>query len=291
MEKLYELHQEARYDLLVLDTPPTPQRARLHRRARAADAVHRGPLAAVLPEADRARHARCSARGRACCSPSLQADHRARPAAGPVRVLPELRRHGRRLQRARPARERAARRPADLVPGRLRARSASRSTRPSTSAASSSEARAAVRRRRRQQGPLRAASRASAPSAERARASCSATRTSATGSAANFEDFRALADRDRRNIARLGRRARRQLRDRGPLSGPRRPRPRRPRRDQQVPVRDRRGRAPGDRRRRLIAERPESPGVLPGDSTCSSWGDRRKFSIAGRPGRGASGRR
>ena len=23
MEKLYELHQEARYDLLVLDTPPT----------------------------------------------------------------------------------------------------------------------------------------------------------------------------------------------------------------------------------------------------------------------------
>ena len=45
MEKLYELHHEGRYDLLVLDTPPDPQRARLPRRARAAVALRRLALA------------------------------------------------------------------------------------------------------------------------------------------------------------------------------------------------------------------------------------------------------
>ena len=48
MEKLFEIHSEGRFDLLVLDTPPTPQRARLPRRAAAPDPVHRGPLAAGL---------------------------------------------------------------------------------------------------------------------------------------------------------------------------------------------------------------------------------------------------
>ena len=37
MEKLLEIHAEDRYDLLVLDTPPIAQRARLPRRAEAAD--------------------------------------------------------------------------------------------------------------------------------------------------------------------------------------------------------------------------------------------------------------
>ena len=43
MEKLFEIHAEDRYDLLVLDTPADPQRARLPRRPEAADPVHRGP--------------------------------------------------------------------------------------------------------------------------------------------------------------------------------------------------------------------------------------------------------
>ena len=58
MEKLFESDTEGRFDLLVLDTPPTSQRARLPRRAPPPDPVHRGPLAAGLHAPDRARRRR-----------------------------------------------------------------------------------------------------------------------------------------------------------------------------------------------------------------------------------------
>ena len=57
MEKLERLQQEARYDLLVLDTPPTRHALDFIDAPGADVAVHRGPLAPVLPEARPARHA------------------------------------------------------------------------------------------------------------------------------------------------------------------------------------------------------------------------------------------
>ena len=51
MEKLYELHQEARYDLLVLDTPPTRNALDFLDAPERMIALHRRPLAPVLPEA------------------------------------------------------------------------------------------------------------------------------------------------------------------------------------------------------------------------------------------------
>ena len=109
---------------------------------------------------------------------------------------------------------------------------------------------------------------------------------------ANFDDFRALAARDRRNIARLGAEL-----GAGAVI--------------EVPyldhdVHDLAGLieinrylfassaagAPGDRRRRSESRnRPKSPGVMPGDSTCSSWGDRRKSLLRGDPGAARCGRR
>ena len=64
MEKLFEIWAEDRYDLLVLDTPPTPQRARLPRRAPPPDPVHRGPRAPGLPAPDRASRRSSSAAAR-----------------------------------------------------------------------------------------------------------------------------------------------------------------------------------------------------------------------------------
>ncbi len=61
MEKLYEIHEQGRYDLLDPRHAAEPQRARLPRRPAAADPVHRGPLAAAVHPADRLRHARRSA--------------------------------------------------------------------------------------------------------------------------------------------------------------------------------------------------------------------------------------
>ena len=135
MEKLFELHSEGRFDLLVLDTPPIAQRARLPRRAAPPHPVHRGSLAARLHAPDRARGAGRRARrlGRAL---GLQADRRLRPDRRPGRVLQRLQRHGRRLPGPRQAGQRAARRPPTPASWSSAARRASRSTRPSTSTAS-----------------------------------------------------------------------------------------------------------------------------------------------------------
>ena len=54
MEKLHELHQEGRYDLLVLDTPPTRNALDFLDAPAAAVALHRLALAAA------------SSRGRGC---------------------------------------------------------------------------------------------------------------------------------------------------------------------------------------------------------------------------------
>ena len=55
MEKLFELHTEGRFDLLVLDTPPTRNALDFLDAPQTPDPVHRRPLAARLHEADRAR--------------------------------------------------------------------------------------------------------------------------------------------------------------------------------------------------------------------------------------------
>ena len=120
MEKLYELHQEARYDLIVLDTPPDPPRARLPRRARAHDAASSKARRSSSSSSPGASGCACSAAARRALL-GAQADHRHRPAPGPFRVLPELRRHGAGLQRASSARQPAAGRQAHDLPARDRA--------------------------------------------------------------------------------------------------------------------------------------------------------------------------
>ena len=63
MEKLHELHEEGGFDLIVVDTPPTPARARLPRRAEAAPAPARQPHLPDADGADARRHARRRRRG------------------------------------------------------------------------------------------------------------------------------------------------------------------------------------------------------------------------------------
>ena len=58
MEKLFELHTEGRFDLLVLDTPPTRNALDFLDAPETPHPVHRRPLAARLHEADRDRGAR-----------------------------------------------------------------------------------------------------------------------------------------------------------------------------------------------------------------------------------------
>ena len=70
MEKLFEIWAEDRYDLLVLDTPPVAERARLPRGAAAADAVHRGQGAPRVHGADRDSRRRSPAAAPRRCSRS-----------------------------------------------------------------------------------------------------------------------------------------------------------------------------------------------------------------------------
>ena len=245
MEKLFELHAEDRYDLLVLDTPPTPQRARLPRRAAPPDPVHRGPLAAGVHAADRDRDEGLRPR-RLGGALGPEADHRRRPARRPAGVLPGVQRHGRRLPGARQAGQRAARRPQTcflvvcgpqgepideavyfhrkLVEAKLPFGGVivNRVHYPATAA-------------RRRRGPAGDAGEqlGDADLAERV--------------AANFADYQALAERDAAQH-RAPRRARcGPARDPGPLPGRGRPRPRRAGGDQPLPVR--RGRGAGGSRR------------------------------------------
>ena len=291
MEKLYEIHAEGRYDLLVLDTPPSRNALDFLDAPQPPAAVHRRARAAGVHDADRLRDADLRPRHLDdVLGPAP--DHRRRPARGPGRVLPGVQRHGRRLPRARPRVNELLCGPGDLVPGRLRARRASRSPRPSTSTASSIEARAAVRRRDREQGPLRRPPRRRRAGRRRARASCSATRSSPTGSrptsTTSARSPSATAATSSASRAELGTGAVIEV----PYLDRRRPRPRRADRAQPLPVRLRRRGTRRDRGRGLSPERPKPPGVRPGGSTCSSWGDRRKSWVtAARRRRDGCGRR
>ena len=61
MEKLFEIHQEGRYDFLVLDTPPSRNALDFLDAPEAAHAVHRGARHADVHEAHRAWRQRSSA--------------------------------------------------------------------------------------------------------------------------------------------------------------------------------------------------------------------------------------
>ena len=68
MEKLHELHQEGRYDLLVLDTPPTRNALDFLDAPAAPGALHRLALAAVLPRRRASSASGCSAAAPGCSS-------------------------------------------------------------------------------------------------------------------------------------------------------------------------------------------------------------------------------
>ena len=110
MEKLYELYQEDRYDLLVLDTPPTrnaldfldaPQRLSRFIDSRSLQFFLKPGRFGL----------KVLGRGGGVPVQRAEARHRRRPAARPVRLLQLVRRHGAGHPRARRARRRAAGRP------------------------------------------------------------------------------------------------------------------------------------------------------------------------------------
>ena len=207
MEKLFELHTEGRFDLLVLDTPPTRNALDFLDAPRRLTQFIEGRSLRVFMQPDRARRQGRRPRrlGRAI---GLQADRRLRPARRPGRVLQRLQRHGRRLPGPRQAGQQPARRPPHLLPRRLRpAGRAGRRGRLLPPQAGRGET--ALRRRDRQQGPLPGR----APARRRSRpgggAGGEAGRRGAgrRGSPENFADYQALAERDARNIERLAKRA------------------------------------------------------------------------------------
>ena len=105
MERLHELHASGRYDLIVVDTPPIAQRARLPRRAGPHGRVLRQPPAAL---ADRCRTATASST--LASQPFLTSgrpDPRLPVPAGHRRVLRRCSRRWRRASSAGPARSRS----------------------------------------------------------------------------------------------------------------------------------------------------------------------------------------
>ncbi len=130
MEKLYEIWSEDRYDLLVLDTPPSRNALDfLEAPNRLLQFIEGRSLQVFLAPTGFA--AKVAGRGTSVMFSILRTDHRRRPPPGPLRVLRLVLRHGRRLSRARDEGERAARRRAEHLPRRLRAAVRRRSRRPS----------------------------------------------------------------------------------------------------------------------------------------------------------------
>ena len=105
IEKLYEL-AEADYDLLVLDTPPAHNAARVPERAGPADRVPRRRRAADAAAPDRLRDAAAGPRRRAGARRAEAGDRR-RPRRRPDDFLHAARRHDRGVQRPRQARRRS----------------------------------------------------------------------------------------------------------------------------------------------------------------------------------------
>ena len=119
MEKLFEIHQEGRFDFLVLDTPPSRNALDfLDAPKRLTQFIEgRGMQMFMRPTGFATKVV-----GRGSLDGLRRAEEGGgnRPARGPRRVLPGLQRHGGRLPRARQAGQRAARRPLDLLHDRLR---------------------------------------------------------------------------------------------------------------------------------------------------------------------------
>ncbi len=152
MEKLFELHTEGRFDLLVLDTPPTRNALDFLDAPRRLTQFIEGRSLRVFMQPTGIA-AKVAGRGASVALVGLQADRRLRPARRPGRVLQRLQRHGRRLPGPRQAGQQPARRPPHLLPRRLRpAGRAGRRGRLLPPQAGRGEA--ALRRRHRQQGPL-----------------------------------------------------------------------------------------------------------------------------------------
>ena len=263
MEKLYELAQRGPLRPARARHAADAQRARLPRRAAASSPRFiEGRSLQLLPAPDRLGAARSLGRGTGVLFCAAEAGHRRRPARGPLGVLPQLRRHGRRLPRARRARSTrcsptsAAR--SWWSPRRARTRS---TRRPSSTAAA--RGRAAVRGRGGQ-------SRAHAVPAHRADVAAEVRTCWARARAQGRPHLgrgAALAARDRAGLRRFRAAARRAAADRGPATRRRRARPRRPGAPERPPLRPpaRRAAAYSDGRRVVLRVVPAPVGGL-GDS-------------------------
>ena len=102
MEKLHELHQEGRYDLLVLDTPPTRNALDfLDAPKRLSSFIDSRSL--QLFTTPGRLGLRVLGRGTGVVVLDHEARHRRRPAPGPVGILPQLRRPCRRASASAPS--------------------------------------------------------------------------------------------------------------------------------------------------------------------------------------------
>ena len=102
MEKLHELHREGRYDLLVLDTPPTRNALDFLDAPAQLLAFIDSPSLQLLSGAG-PLGLKLLGRGTGVAVLGAAAGHRRGPARGPVGVLPQLRRHGRRASASAPS--------------------------------------------------------------------------------------------------------------------------------------------------------------------------------------------
>ena len=134
MEKLFELHTEGDFDLLVLDTPPSRNALDFLEAPRRLTQFIEGKSLKVFMKPT-GFAAKVAGRGADGGAQRDEADRRLRPDRRPGRVLQRLQRHGRRLPGARQTGQQAARRRRPPASSSSAARRASRSTRPSTSTA------------------------------------------------------------------------------------------------------------------------------------------------------------
>ncbi len=140
MEKLFELHTEGDFDILVLDTPPSRNALDFLEAPRRLTQFIEGKIAEGLHEADRVRGEGGQARGRPVALSVMKRIVGFDLIADLAGVLQRLQRHGRRLQGARQTGQQAARLRRPPASSSSAARRASRSRRPSTSTANWSRA-------------------------------------------------------------------------------------------------------------------------------------------------------
>ncbi len=123
--KLYDLDRSGRFDVLVLDTPPSRNALDFLDAPDRLTSFFEGRALRVFL-APTGLAARVVGRGTSVVFSVLKRAHRRRPARGPRRLLPRAGRSHRRLQGARGGRQAAARRPVDDVPHRHLARARAR---------------------------------------------------------------------------------------------------------------------------------------------------------------------